>query len=209
MLPAPRGKGGGPAVHDERRRWAYNAPPRWGAVDAVTIAGHRFPLYSARRADCDAPVGLVAGKRLCQASANNVLWLLDAAEALPGWRPVGARPRWNAVGPDAEGAVWRRNQASLQRMGELRWMGARHHVRIWHAGDHAIGQAHYEDWVGALRRRHRVLSLDAGRDAVVDAARDAGCQVSFEDVPSVGQGFDGRVAVIQRSTGRGAAGSED
>ncbi len=166
-------------------------------MQVVDVAGVGFPLYTARPGHTDEPVGVVAGMPMDRRAPNNVLWFVEPLAALPGWRPVGGRPRWTLAGVPGDEAMWQRNSRAVQRMGERRWWGPRHHVRIWDQEGHAVGQAHYERWAGRLRRRHEVLSLNVGRDAVAAAATAAGCAVSFVEVPSEGIDWDGRVAVIR------------
>ncbi len=160
-------------------------------METVDIKGHRFPLYTARPGDEDASLATWRGRPMQQRAANNILWLVEPRQALPGWRLVGGRPRWTWF----DG--WVRNDAGMMLRGQRRWWGRRQHIRIWHRDGHAVGQAHDEIWQGTLPRRHHVTSLDAGRDAVVEAAKAAGYSVSFFHVPSQGRGWDGRVAVIE------------
>lgn len=133
------------------------------AHTAIRAAGRSFafPIFSTRVGRCPHPEAVVGGRRFCRRSRNNIL-AVGGVPWLDGWRPVGARARWNAFG-----GVWRRHDVSLQRVGEHRFWGVRHHVRWWVApdGSYAIGQAHVEDWA-RWPRRHRVLGIDEGMEAV-------------------------------------------
>ncbi len=181
-------------------------------METVDIAGVMFPLYSARPGNSEDPVGIMAGQMMCRRAPNTTLWFVDPTQVMPGWQPVPARPRWNLVGRNEALATWHRDDLSMQHIGEHRWWGPRHHVRIWDCGDHAIGQAHFERWVGVVPRRHEVVSLSVGRDAVVASAFQAGCPVTYVKVGSQGTDWDGRIAVIgvppgpHRSTGADDAG---
>ncbi len=166
-------------------------------MEVADVAGVRFPLYTARPGRAGDVGGSRAGLPMERRAPNNVLWFVEPLAALPGWRLVGGRPRWNLGGVPEDAAMWQRNHRAVQRVGERRWWGPRHHVRIWDQDGHAIGQAHFERWTGRLRRRHKVLSLNVGRDAVAAAATAAGHAVSYVEVPSEGIDWDGRVAIIR------------
>lgn len=163
------------------------------------IDGIRFPLYSARAARCAEPDGVADGKPLCRRLANNVLFIRPPPDLVPGWRVVPAGPRWNAW-IDGEAVAWRPHDVSLQPREHRRWWGMRDHVRVWSSPDqgHAIGQAHREVW-RRWPRRHKVISLDAARQALLAAilTQSPTATIDFVDVGSQGPDHDGRVAIVR------------